>query len=171
MSLKVNSFVKIIQQPLNTYNFTVDIPDVDYSLLVSSTTFPSEKLQTMSLYFQGEEIAYPTLPKNGGSWKVRVPESDSGAVKKVFDELKRSMFNQKSGVLTPKVWKSITVSARDQANNLVFQVVLHGAYCLGREGQDLDNSANTKTWQWEYEFRYQWIEDIDLSNQGSQNPM
>ncbi len=171
MSLKANRFTQIIQQPLNVYNFVVDIPDVAEGLLVSSTTFPSEKLQTFSLYFQGEEIQYPCSPKNGGSWKIRVPESDSGAVKKVFDTFKRSMWNQKTGWLTPKKWKDITVTARDQSDNLVFSVVLHGAYCIGREGQDLDNSKNTTTWQWEYEFHYTWIEDIDLTNKGSEAPM
>lgn len=171
MSLKANQFVKVIQQPLNTYNFVVDIPDIAYGLLVSSTTFPSEKLQTVSLYFQGEEIAYPCLPKNGGSWKVSVPESDSGAVKKVFDTMKQSMFSQKTGFLTPKRWKDITVTARDQSNNLVFSVILHGAYCVGREGQNLDNSQNTSAWKWEYEFHYTWIEDVDLNNKGSEAPM
>lgn len=165
MSLKVNEFAEIITQPLNTYNFVVQIPGVDLDLVVSSTTFPSEKLGEVVLHYQGEAVYYPTIPKNGGNWKVSVPESDKGVVKKSFDALKQSVWNQKTGSLNPTSMKrDIKVIARDMANNIIFEVVLHKAFILGREmSGTLDNSRNDGTWSWEYEFKYTWIEDIDVN--------
>lgn len=172
MSLKVNTFANIITNPLNVHNFVVEIPDVtNGSIVVSSTTFPSEKLRKVILHYQGEEVRYPTIPKNDGVWKVKVPETDSGAIKKELDALKSNLYSQKTGIFTPKLWKDVNVTARDLEGNEVFRVILHGVWLVGRESVDLNNSDPTKNWEWDYEFCYQWIEDSDAENPGSASPV
>lgn len=167
MSVKVAQFANIITQPLNIHNFIVDIPGVDVSILVSSTNFPSERLREITLWFQGEKVIYPSLPENDNHWKVKLPESDNGVVRRTLDSLKAKRYNQKTGIMTPDTWKTVTVSARDLEGNLVFQVLLHGAWLKGRDNVDLDNSDPSKNWNWDYEFVFQWIEDVDQNNAGS----
>lgn len=172
MSLKISTFANIITNPLNVHNYIVDIPGVpNGSIVVSSTSFPSEKLQKVILHYQGEEVRYPTIPKNDGVWRVKVPETDSGAIKKELDSLKASMWDQKSGIMLPKKWESVSVTSRDLEGNAVFKVILHGVWLVGREAVDLNNADPTKNWEWDYEFCYQWIEDVNESNPGSQSPL
>lgn len=172
MSLKVSTFANIITNPLNIHNFIVNIPGVtNGSIVVSSTSFPSEKLQKVILHYQGEEVRYPTIPKNSGEWKVKVPESDSGLIKRELDSLKTDSYSQKTGIFTPKLWKDVEVISRDLENNVVFSVVLHGVWLVGRDDVSLDNSDATKNWEWEYEFCYQWLEDKNASNPGSKSPV
>lgn len=169
MSLKLNSFAQIITQPLNIHKFVVDIPGVTTAgIVVSSTSFPSEKLRYVTLHYQGEEIRYPTIPQNDHSWRFKVPESDSGEIRRQLDSLKSS-WNQKTGILLPSLWKAVTVTARDLQENLVFKVILHGAWMIGRDNVELNNSDPTRNWEWDYEMCYQWLEDVDLSNSGSPN--
>ena len=130
-----------------------------------------EKLQKVTLHFQGEEVRYPTIPKNDGVWKVKVPETDSGVIKKELDALKSKLYSQKTSIFTPKLWTDVNVTARDLEGNEVFRVVLHGVWLVGRETVELNNSDPTKNWEWDYEFCYQWIEDSDAKNQGSASPV
>ena len=161
MSLKAQEFANIIVQPANTYNFIVDIPGVAMDLLVESTSYPAEKLGTTSLHYQGEEVPYPVIPKMAGKWSVKVPESDTGIVRESFDAIKSKHWNQKTGLLNPVgIYRDITVTARDMADNHIFKVVLHRAFILGRNQVQLDNSRPEGTWHWDYEFQYTWIEDI-----------
>lgn len=163
MSLKIDEFASIVAQPLNTYNFVVDIPGVGLDMLVESTTFPSEALQKVSLWYHGEEISYPTLPKFGGEWKVTVPESDTGITKRAFDALKNNSWSQKLGILKPKdKYFDCTVYARDMEDKIIFKVVLHRCFIMGRDGQDLNNSKADGVWKWNYVFHYSWIEDVDI---------
>jgi hypothetical protein len=176
MSLKVNTFASIITNPLNIHNFVVEIPEAaNASIVVASTQFPSEKLQKVVLHYQGEEVRYPTIPKNDGVWKVKVPETDSGAIKKELDALKSAVYSQKTGIFTPSRWKDVKVTARDLEGNIVFSSILHGAWLVGRDPVELNNSDPSKNWEWDYEFCYQWIEDdtaeVDGQNQGSANPL
>lgn len=171
MSLKVATFAGIITQPLNVHNFLVTIPDVSLSVIVSASAFPTEKLREVKLFYQGEEIRYPTIPSNDGSWKIKIPENDDGKVKRQLDALKQNMYSQKTGLFVPSLWRNITVTARDLENNPVFQVIIHGSWIVGREQVDLANNDPTKNWEWDYEFRYQWIEDVDLKNLGSKSPI
>lgn len=172
MSLKIKTFASIITQPLAIHNFYIEIPGASTtSIVVSATSFPSEKMREIKLYYQGEEIRYPTLPQNSGEWKFKVPESDSGIIRRELDEIKAKRYNQKLGTMLPYKWKDITVIARDLNQNPVFKVILHGAWLIGREDVPLDNSDPTKSWQWDYAWKYQWIEDVDLNNNPSENPM
>lgn len=172
MSLKVNQFVNVITNPLNIHNFVIDIPGADATnLVVQATAFPSEQLQEVTLHFQGEEIRYPTIPKNSHSWRIKVPENDDGKIKNELEKLKSAMWNQKTGIFIPKTWKNIPVYARDLAGNIVFKVILHGAWLVGRSDVSLDNSNPNANWSWDYEFRYQWIEDSKGSNKAPEAPM
>lgn len=69
MSIKISTFTNVISNPMNTHNFALDIPGFeDYAITVQSTTFPSEQLRTTVLYMDGEEVRYPTIPQNSGTW-------------------------------------------------------------------------------------------------------
>lgn len=171
MSRKVNKFASIITNPLNIHNFVVDIPGFEYSILVSSTSFPSEKLRTVTKYYQGEKIDYPTIPELGGSWEFTIPENDNGIIKKKLDSFKSKMWDQKSGIFVPNLWKNVTVTSRQLDDTEVFSVILHGAYLLGRNSVNLKNSDPTASWDWDYQFRYQWIEDVDFDPKASINPL
>lgn len=172
MSLKVNTFANIITNPLNIHNFIVDIPGVtNGSIVVASASFPSEKLQKVILHYQGEEVRYPTIPKNSGEWKVKVPETDSGLIKSELDALKSNKYSQKTGIFTPTLWEDVEVTSRDLEGNTVFSVVMHGTWLVGREQVELNNADPTKNWEWDYEFCYQWLEDKMGSNAGSVSPV
>lgn len=172
MSRKLNTFAAVITQPLNTHNFVVTIPGANTSeIVVSSTSFPSEKLRMVKLYYQGEEIRYPTIPENSGTWDITIPESDGGVIRRELENLKGSMYDQMSGIMDSSKWKNITVTARDLNDQPVFQCVLHGAWISGRDDVSLDNSDPTQAWKWKYTFHFQYIEDIDLNYTGSPNPL
>lgn len=171
MSRKVNTFAAVVTQPLNIHNFVVTIPEADNtSLIVESTAFPAEQLQEMILHFQGEEIHYPTIPKNSHAWNVKVPEADSGVIRRELEALKQKIYDQLSGIVTPQVWSNVNVYARDLAGNLVFHVILHGVWIVGRNDVQLSNTDPSQSWKWDYQFRFQWIEDADDGNTGTPDP-
>lgn len=171
MSLKAATFANIITNPLNIHNFVVNIPGVDLAIVVSSTQFPSERLREVVLYYQGEKIIYPTIPENDNHWKVKLPENDNGIIRREFDKLKSSRYNQRTGIIHPDLWKTVEVVARDLEGNEVFKVLLHGVWLKGRSNVELANNDPTKNWEWEYEFVFQWIEDVDCKNKGSNPPL
>lgn len=172
MSIKVNTFASIITNPLNVHNFLVTIPSSPLgSIVVSSSEFPSEKLQEVVKYYQGHQIAYPTIPKTGGSWKVTLPESDSGIIKRELDRLKNMQYDQASGIFVPNIWESVAVTARDLSGRPVFSCAMIGCWLMGRDSVNLSNDDASKSWDWTYEFRYQWLEDIDFFHGGSKSPI
>lgn len=170
MSRKVQQFANVITQPLNIYNFAIEIPSIQFSNIVQSTTFPSEKLRIMTLYTHGEKVQYPSIPENGGQWTIKIPENDSGLIRREFEALKSRCWNQMTGLLTPPKWFNISVSSRDLADNLVFSAVLHGCWIMGRNDVSLSNQDVSTSWAWDYVFMYQWLEDKDHNNQGTPNP-
>lgn len=163
MSNKVQTFASIITQPLNIHNFLVKIPEVDVSVVVESTTFPTEKLRIIELWAHGEKVRYPGIPENDGIWKIKIPESDTGVVREQLDALKSKIYDQKTGRITiasaTSVWKDVEVIARDLADNIVFSVTLHGVWLRGRDALNLSSTDPSASWKWDYEFVYQWIED------------
>lgn len=162
MSRKIETFKSFIANPLNTHNFLVQIPGFEErNIIVQSTTYPNEQLQTTSLYVAGEQIRYPTIAQVGGTWAVRVPENDYGATREFFDSLVAQMWDQKSGAFYPDSWMDIAVYARDLVDTPVFGVLLHGSWIMGRsQAVQLAANAPTTNWQWDYQFTYNWIEDI-----------
>lgn len=172
MSRKATAFAAVITNPLNIHNFQCYIPGVadEKTMIIESTNFPTEKFRMIRLWFQGEEVLYPGLPENDHSWKFRIPESDSVVVARVFKEIKDSMYNQKTGILSPTRFKDVEVRARDLNGNIVFSVVLHGAWLRGREAVQLTNNEPANSWKWDYEWIYDWIEDKISEVPGSINP-
>jgi hypothetical protein len=165
MSNKVQTFASIISNPMNLHNFEVQIPGVDsnVTLIVESTTFPAQgKFREISLWFQGEKITYAGLPENGGSWTVRIPESDTGKVAKELHKLIKQFYDQKTGVMLPGTWKDITILSKDLSGKIVFKVVLHGAWLAQKNQVNLSSSTPDQAWKWDYVFVYQWVEDVDL---------
>jgi len=163
MSVKVQQFTSYITNPLNIHNFVVDIPGFDYSIIVKSTTFPSERLREVVLHFQGEEIRYPTIPETSHTWNVAIDEDDSGIIRASMEKLKSKFYNQKTGLLVPQAWDDAIITARDLAGNPVFSCIMHGFWIKGRSDVNVNNADPTQNWAWDYQFIYQWIEDKDVS--------
>lgn len=159
MSNKVQAFAKIITQPLNVHNFRVVIPAFDYDFIVQSTQFPTEEMQIVQLFTQGEPVRYPTIPRNSGEWAVKVPENDDGKIWDRFRTLKNRQYDQVNGLMNPQPWFDCQIFARDLANRPVFQTILHGCWIKGRGEVGLDNSNPTNSWIWDFKFVYQWLED------------
>lgn len=160
MSRKVQQFANIITTPLNVHNFIVTIPGFVEAIVVESTTFPSDTLREMKLWFQGEEVRYPTIAENSGKWAIKIPENDRGLIRSKLQAFRNSIYDQKTGIIIPALWKDITVHARDLNNQLVFGVILHGAWIRGRNEVQLANSDPSQNWKWDWQFTFQWIEDI-----------
>lgn len=163
MSNKVSTFTQIITNPLNTHNFRVTIPSLQYDILVHSTSFPAERLGMVTLYTFGEPVRYPTIPGssgNPGAWQVQMYENENGMVYQDFVTLKGKTYNQKTGLLVPQIWDTVEVHARDLADNIVFSSRMHGVWYQGRNEVTLDNSNPATNWDWNGQFVYQWIEDI-----------
>lgn len=165
MSIKVPQFTRIITNPLNTHNFLVYIDEKDLSedsllLVVSSTTFPSEKMRKTNLHFQGEEIRYPAIPENSGSWSVTIPENEDGKMYKAFTKLKARTYDQKSGKIKTRKWNTAYIIPRNLNDEVPFAVKLHGVWIMGHNPVNLNNSDPSSNWNFEFEFCYQWIEDV-----------
>lgn len=172
MSIKAQTFARVITNPMNVYNFEVRIPGVDYSLIIESTQYPNQgKFRTISLWFQGEQIRYPGLPDNGGEWAFKIPESDDGKIAAAFKKLFDAMYNQKTGQMFHKKWKDIDLFAKDDAGNVTYSVTLHGCWIVSRQNVSVDQSRPGDAWKWDYAFVYQWIEDKMESNKGSEAPL
>ena len=163
MSRKVQRFTSYITTPLNVHNFVVNIPGFANSILVESTTFPSDTLREMKLWFQGEEIRYPTIAENTGKWEVKIPESDRGNIRSELQRFRNSIYDQRTGLVIPSAWKSVTVTARDLQDREVLSVILHGCWLRGRSEVSLSNSDPTQHWKWDYQFTFQWIEDVSAA--------
>ena len=167
MSRKTSAFAKIITQPLNLYNFVVEIigqPTINEKLLVvQSTSFPTEKMREIELWANGEKVRYPGIPENDGNWKIKIPENDDGSIRELLDKYKASMFDQKTGILTPPLRYDISVTSRDLNNKPIFQVILKECWLKGRESVELSAGEVTGTWNWDYTFVYNWIEDKKIN--------
>lgn len=80
MSYKISTFNGLIQKPLLTSNFVIDVP----GLLTGPTTiqaasFPGFEAQETSVFYRGHEIRIATRPKLGPfEWTVTVPDNFLG---------------------------------------------------------------------------------------------
>ncbi len=100
MSIKTNTFRQMLGRPLNTHNFFISIPTMsDVELLVSSTTFPTEKLGSKTLFYQGEAINFPTMPQRGGDWSCTLSEGEYAKVYRSASLEYKTNFLQDLGVL------------------------------------------------------------------------
>ena len=165
MTRKIQTFTGIITNPMNIHNFALSIPGFeDYSITVQSTSFPSDSLRQTRLYVAGEEIRYPTVAQNSGTWQFVVPETDDGTISSILDGIRSEIWNRLTGGLTvdPTQWRDIGVIARDLNSNESFEVILHGAWLAGRGDVQLNQATPETNWQWQYQFIYQWLENKNL---------
>lgn len=171
MSVKATKFQELLGNPLNTFNFVVDIQAKGFSkvsLLVASTTFPSQTLQEFQLYFQGERVKFPSIPSNSGEWNCTMPEGELQKVMQAMKEYMDLVYDDKTGILT--YWAvtdkfTIEIYPRQlrgdvNGSNKLYGVRLHGCYFKGRESVNLDNGNPTGNWVWNLNFSYDWMEDI-----------
>lgn len=165
MSLKIQQFTSVIANPMNVHNFQVHIPGFDdYSIIVQSTSFPQERMRQTNLYVAGEQIRYATVPQNGGTWNINVPEDDNGTISRIFQAKKAQLWDQETGMLAVSAadWENIRVVARDLEGTPSFDVTLMGCWIVGANDVNLNAQDPTTNWRWDYQFVYQWIKDSNL---------
>jgi len=175
MSIKAQTFQKLLGNPLNTHNFIVEIADPgntlsSIQLLCSSTTYPSEQLQDFVLYFQGERVKFPSIPTNSGTWTATFPEGEYAKLAKALKDHMKKSYNQQTGKMTH--WSltdkfDIVVKARglreaSDSTSELFSVKLVGCYMKGREDVSLANNNPTENWVWTVTFSYDYLEDGDV---------
>lgn len=172
MSRKAARFAAVITNPLNVHNFQCFIPGLEdeKTMIIESTSFPTEKFRTLTLWFQGEPIHYPGLPENDHTWKFKLPEGDNAITARSFQNIKDDMYTQKTGILIPSKFKSVEIRSRDLSGNIVFYVILHGSWLRGRDPVGMVNNNPAESWKWDYEWVYDWIEDKINDLEGSDNP-
>lgn len=174
MSLKAQTLITNLGNPLNTHNFVVYISNKDFEgvqILVSSTTFVTEVLQEYLLYFQGEKVRFPSIPDNGGEWTCQIPEGELAKFRSAYIKHYSKNFNQTTGAMTH--WSitdkfTIDVYARSlrgdvDGSDKLFGVKLHGCYMKGASPVNLNNSNPTQNWVWDVRFTYDYIEDLEVT--------
>lgn len=165
MSIKVNTFQKLIGRPLNTHNFFISIPQMqDITLLVSATTFPTEKLGTKTLFYQGEPTYFPTTPQRGGTWSCTISEGEFAKSYKSASLSFKINFLQNMGVmnffsLLDKFdivvgSKTIDAGVHQEYSTSPFSVSLKDCFLLGMEPVSLNAGSVTQAWAWNLSFQY-----------------
>jgi hypothetical protein len=172
MSIKSTLFAKNLGNPLNTHNFIVQIPllrkadtIMGVDMLVTATSFPSEKMQEYVMYYQGERVKFPSIPTNDGVWSCTIPEGEMAKCYAATQYAMNQNYNQISGIQT--FWgatdkRKITIFARGLRSGSqdvpgIFGVELHGAYILERNQVSLSSGSVTQAWEWTVTFAYDWI--------------
>lgn len=167
MSQKITKFTEIISNPLTTHNFVVQIPGWEedggkVETIVSATTFPTERMRSVILYYMGERIKYPTIPENSGEWSCTIPDSEAAITFKKTIQEKGLLWNQVGGVLLPGIKKTIRIAIRTVNDQEVVAVKLHGAYIVGRGDVNLSNTDPTAALMWNVAFSFDWVEDEEV---------
>lgn len=165
MSIKVNIFRGLLGNPMNTHNFYVRIPRMsDVELLVSATSFPTEKLETVPYYYQGEIVYYPTMPRRGGTWTCTLPEGEYAKVYRTASLEFGTDFLQKIGIMnhysnTDKfdilvAAKSIRAGVVPMPRQIPMSVRLEGCVFLGLDPVQLNSGQANQMWVWNLTFSY-----------------
>jgi len=173
MSRKVAEFASVITTPLNVHNFLVSIPglsDEALNWVVESSQFPTYKFREVVLWAHGEQVKYPGLPEGATDWPFTVPESDSGRLYNILVDLYKEIYDEKSGTMKTPKYRDIQVMARDLQDNIVFHVILHGAWFKGIDPVTLAATDPSQVWKWPASFTFSWIENIKGNNAGNKNP-
>lgn len=93
MSHRITAFTTLIPTPLTRRDITVIWPEmVQSSLLVQSTTFPTEAFNTVSVPVGGVNVELPTHVYRPGVWTFEVPDNVYTSVRA---ELVRAYYEQK----------------------------------------------------------------------------
>ena len=165
MSIKVATFRKLLGRPMNTHNFYVQIPLLsDVVLLVSATTFPTEKMGTKTLYYQGEPTYFPTTPQRGGSWTCTMSEGEYAKVYRSASVLFKTDFLQDLGMMNHFALldkfdivvgaKTIDAGVGHRSSKTPFSVKLIGCSFLGLDPVNLSAAGATQAWSWQLTFQY-----------------
>lgn len=173
MSLRIKTFTGVIASPQNTHNFICEIPGIDsnIAMIIESTDYPAQgKFREVSLWYQGEQIRYPSIPENGGQWRFKIPEGDKGQVFAEFKKLCDKMYDQRTGAFIPQLWSDVHIYSRDLNNEVVYSVILHGCWFSERSTVSMDGTNPGNAWKWDFTLTYQWIEDVLGNAKGSINP-
>ncbi len=185
MSIKATKFQEALGNPMNTFNFMIIMGDegkglTPVQIFVTATTFPSEALQEFTTHFMGERVKFPSIPTNSGEWNCTMIESEAAKVFNAFKGHYEKVYNQKTGQLSHIAMYDkfnieiygcglngdITAST-DVGLQRKVGVKLHGCFLKGKGDVSLDNSNATGVWNWQFNFSYDWIEDIEPSEQGT----
>lgn len=172
MSIKGKTFQSYLGNPLNLHNFIVEIADPAKNLsaiqiMCSAATFPSERLQDFTMYFQGERVKFPSIPTNTGTWTASFPEGELAKLAIAFKSNMDLNYNQQTGKMTHWAIRDkfdIIVKARGlrgdvAGSDVVFQTKLIGCYMSGKEDVSLSNENATANWVWQVQFSFDSIED------------
>jgi hypothetical protein len=165
MSRKVNLFRAALGNPLTTHNFLVSCKSLlgtEVPMLVQSTSFPSERIREIVLYYLGERVKYPTIPENSGHWPCTVVDNELGTVFKQTIKAKGLLWEQESGLvkgLQGGLGADMDVTMRTVNDEEVFSVVMHGCFFLGKDDVSLANNDPTNPFKWNLTFAYDWISD------------
>ena len=165
MSIKAKTFQNLLGRPLNTHNFFVLIPTMSYvELLVSATSFPTEKLGSKVLYYQGEPTYFPTMPQRGGTWQCTLSEGEYAKVYGSASMEYKTNFLQSLGLLNS--WslldsfdievgsKAISAGVTATQAEVPFSVKLLDCFLLGMEPVQLSAGQTTLSWAWQVSFQY-----------------
>jgi hypothetical protein len=176
MSQKIQAFTQIITTPQNVHNFSLTFeqsgPLMPQSLLnefnavsviVQSTSMPSDQMRSTTLYAHGEEIRWPAVPQNSGNWGFNIPESDTGAIGVILQRLRTELWDPRTGALSANAlqWFNVRVTANDLNSQANFSTLLHGCWLLGRQDVNLSQQNPEQNWKWDYQLRYQWLEVLN----------
>lgn len=176
MSHKVQTFTSIITTPANTHNFTISFEQAGplmpqsllqefngLSLIVQSTSMPSDQMRSTMLYVDGEEIRYPAVPQNGGTWGFNIPEGESGMVGSLLGRIRRHLWDEKTGAMSASAlqWFNVKVTSNDLNSHAAFSTLLHGCWIVGRQDVNMAQNAPETNWKWDYQVRYQWLEPLN----------
>ena len=176
MSQKIQAFTQIITTPQNTHNFTLSFEQSGpllpqtlldefnaISMIVQSTSMPSDAMRTTTLYTHGEEIRWPAVPQNSGQWGFNIPESDTGEIGAIIQRIRAELWDPRTGAMSASAlqWFDIKVTANDLNTEANFSTLLHGCWIMGRGEVQLSQQGAETNWKWDYTVRYQWLEVLN----------
>ena len=176
MSQKIQAFTQIITTPQNVHNFSLTFeqsgPLMPQSLLdefnavsviVQSTSMPTDQMRATTLYAHGEEIRWPAVPHNSGNWWFNIPESDTGEIGAILQRLRAELWDSRTGAMSANAmqWFNVRVTANDLNSQANFSTLLHGCWLLGRQDVSLSQQNPEQNWKWDYQLRFQWLEVLN----------
>lgn len=176
MSQKIQAFTQIITTPQNVHNFSLTFEQSGslmpqslldefnaVSVIVQSTSMPSDQMRSTTLYAHGEEIRWPAVPQNSGNWGFNIPESDTGEIGAILQRLRAELWDSRTGAMSANAlqWFNVRVTANDLNSQANFSTLLHGCWLLGRHDVNLSQQNPEQNWKWDYQLRYQWLEVLN----------
>lgn len=174
MSLKVNVFRSMLGNPMNTHNFLVKIPRLqDVEVMVTATSFPTEQLRQYVLQFQGEDVRFPSLPTNGGTWSCTMPEGEYAKVYKAITREHALNYQQDTGAMTnwavddffdiEVIPRGLRAGLTLKDADVPFKVILRGCYMSGVGEVQLAASGATTAWNWTLNFVFTYPEYVNAT--------